>query len=321
MSITTFTNRLIAPFLFRKGNRPNTIARLAGAFSGGQIRVVSTPQFSLGASWNAPTAELGGLAESAPAKAAMSLNITQETSAVMSFSETVATTDLAAATPGRTATTFTVPGAGNGQLLVDPNTLEGRKLIAVEKIQSDFNFSAINSTFNLAANANQAYRMRGLNEAIVSNVNTAVDPRVLTMDLIEDAMVQAIGEGTFEIGGTFVIAGRSNLIAKLNDLAVTAGVAPASRDVVGFGPLREIYTKWGTILPVVEPDVPADTLFLINPARVGVVAVAHPVNGVLYEIELAKTGAQESVQIFAPGMALDYGSESYHAVIRNVTAA
>lgn len=96
----------------------------------------------------------------------------------------------------------------------------------------------------------------------------------------------------------------------------TALVNPQQRNVGGLS-VDTIITDFGRFNVVVDRALPPDALVVASLEQIDPVFLSIPGKGVLFEEELAKTGASDKSQIYGE-VGLKYGSQLAHGVIRGL---
>jgi hypothetical protein len=79
-------------------------------------------------------------------------------------------------------------------------------------------------------------------------------------------------------------------------------------------------TDFGTLNIVVERALPKDCIAAVSMEVVDPVFLSIPNKGVLFEEQLAKTGASDKSQIYGE-IGLKYGAEHCHGVLRGLAVA
>jgi hypothetical protein len=98
----------------------------------------------------------------------------------------------------------------------------------------------------------------------------------------------------------------------------TAGIMAGTRNVGGVA-MDSIVTDFGTLNLVTERAMPADAIAVVSLEMVDPVFLNIPGKGVLFEEELAKTGASDKSQIYGE-IGLAYGNQAAHGVLRGLFA-
>lgn len=182
----------------------------------------------------------------------------------------------------------------------------------LEKIARDAEFSFVQGTFALAANAGLPNRTRGMVATCSLAGGTATNANGAALDL---AMMNAFFSAMYAAGAIF-----SNMVLYVGSaakvrLSAIYGFAPADRNVGGVN-IQQLETDFGNIGIVLSRFAPAATVLAIEVSVVAPVFQVVPNKGVLFYEELAKTGASESGQIFGQ-IGLDHGPAFMHGVLTN----
>jgi hypothetical protein len=88
---------------------------------------------------------------------------------------------------------------------------------------------------------------------------------------------------------------------------------------VGGVAVNTIVTDFGTLNVKIDRMLPADAIAVVSLEQIQPVFLSIPGKGVLFEEELAKTGASEKSQLYGE-IGLAYGNEATHAVMRGLFA-
>jgi hypothetical protein len=142
----------------------------------------------------------------------------------------------------------------------------------------------------------------------------------LTVDGLETLM-----QSVFDNGGITDQAAATLFCSSRQKRALTAAYAAEygkadpfnmTRTVAGLN-LQTIETNFGSLNVVVDRALPADTLAVVSLEQVDPVFLSIPGKGVLFEEELAKTGASEKSQIYGE-IGLKYGNQAAHGIMRGL---
>lgn len=142
----------------------------------------------------------------------------------------------------------------------------------------------------------------------------------VTVDNVNGLLQSAYDNGGITDQGTATLFVSSGL-----KLGITAAYAAAygkadplagTRNVGGVA-VNTIVTDFGTLNIAIDRALPADAIAVVSLEQIQPVFLNIPGKGVLFEEELAKTGASEKSQVYGEiGMA--YGNEASHAVMRGL---
>ena len=81
--------------------------------------------------------------------------------------------------------------------------------------------------------------------------------------------------------------------------------------------METIITDFGTLNVAIDRALPADAIAVVSVEQLQPVYLNIPNKGVLFEEELAKTGAVDKTQIYGE-IGLKYGNEASHGVLRGL---
>ncbi|OOL31860.1 hypothetical protein GQ85_11040 [Rhodococcus rhodochrous] len=145
----------------------------------------------------------------------------------------------------------------------------------------------------------------------------------VTPDLIGTLLQSVYDNGGISEQGTatlFVPSGQKRAISAAYATAYssTAGALAGTRNVGGIN-MNTIVTDFGTLNIAIEKSLPADAVAVVSLEQIDPVFLAIPGKGVLFEEELAKTGASDKTQIYGE-VGLKYGNERAHGVLRGLFA-
>lgn len=144
--------------------------------------------------------------------------------------------------------------------------------------------------------------------------------------LITPDKVGALLQSVFDNGGIteeetatlFCGSGVKRTLTKAYATAygATAGIMGGTRNVGGVS-METIVTDFGTLNIKIDRQLPQDALAVVSLEQVDPVFLSIPGKGVLFEEELAKTGASDNTQIYGE-IGLKYGNQASHGVIRGL---
>jgi hypothetical protein len=144
---------------------------------------------------------------------------------------------------------------------------------------------------------------------------------IVTPDTIGTLLQSVFDNGGITEQGTatlFVPSSQKRAISKAYSIAYssTAGLMNGTRNVGGVD-MDTIVTDFGTLNIVVDRVLPADAVVVVSLEQIDPVFLNIPGKGVLFEEELAKTGAADRTQIYGE-IGLKYGNQAAHGVIRGL---
>ena len=189
------------------------------------------------------------------------------------------------------------------------------------KIARDVEYSFLNGEYQKATSATVANKTRGMLElaATGSTINAATggtgsnEPTPLTVAMIKSLLLEMANNGAY-FNNMILFAGakQKQAITSLyeNQLGYNQG---AARNVGGMN-VTEIETDFCKLGIVWDRFMPDDSILIADVAHIAPVFQAVPGKGVLFEEELAKTGASDRIQIYGQ-IGLAHGPAFLHGSI------
>lgn len=144
--------------------------------------------------------------------------------------------------------------------------------------------------------------------------------------------INAFIQGIFDNGGMTQGATRTLYVPSIQKTRITKAYATAygtnSNGAVGTSTghtlggvaVDRITTDFGDLNIVVDRALPKDAIVALSMEQIEPVFLSIPGKGVLFEEELAKTGATDKTQIYGE-IGLKYGNERAHGVLRGLAVA
>lgn len=231
--------------------------------------------------------------------------------------EAIQTNRVAVDEVSATAATDTVTAASHG--LTDGDAVVFTSVGASTTLRVDRAYYVVSSasgTFKVATTpGGSAVTIGTANVKYVAGGNAAVDA-----DTFNEWM-----QGIWDNGGISGQETSTLFVPSRQKRAITAAYADkygkadmmmGSRTVAGLN-VQTIETDFGRLNLVLERALPPDMVALVDLAEVDPVFLSIPGKGVLFEEELAKTGATDKTQIYGE-LGLKYGNELRHGVIRGL---
>ena len=139
--------------------------------------------------------------------------------------------------------------------------------------------------------------------------------------------VNGLLQSVFDNGGITEEGTATLWVPSGQKLALTKAYASAygkadpfagSRNVGGVA-MNTIVTDFGTLNIKIDRALPADAIAVTSLEQIDPLFLSIPEKGVLFEEQLAKTGASEKTQIYGE-IGLKYGNEASHGVLRGLFA-
>lgn len=145
---------------------------------------------------------------------------------------------------------------------------------------------------------------------------------VVSTDNVNTLLQSAFDNGGISEQGTatlFVPSGQKLALTKAYAAAYgQADPLAGSRNVGGVA-VNTIVTDFGTLNVAIDRALPADAIAVVSLEQIQPVFLNIPNKGVLFEEELAKTGASDKSQVYGE-IGLAYGNEASHGVLRGLFA-
>jgi len=148
----------------------------------------------------------------------------------------------------------------------------------------------------------------------VANVASVGDINALLQSVFDNGGINESGTATL-----FVPSGQKLAISTAYANAYGKSDALSGTRTVGGVALNTIVTDFGVLNIAIERALPADAVAVVSLEQVHPVFLSIPNKGVLFEEELAKTGASDKTQIYGE-IGLEYGNEAAHGVLRGLAA-
>lgn len=206
-------------------------------------------------------------------------------------------------------------GIAGGNAVTDEHTWQVMQ--ALKEMARDINLSFITGTFaNPATNANPR-KTRGLLEAIATNAidGDGADLSDTDQELLLDLMQMVWDNGGIREGDTRTLITNSTQKRRITKYLKSQEyeIVPASRNVGGVN-VTSVETDFGNLNIMLEPAMPQDTIVVAALEEIKPRFLNIPGKGLLFEEELAKTGAADKSQLYCE-VGLEYGLESHHGKI------
>lgn len=270
-------------------------------------------QFSTGVEYSHEAAAQPAISENASltAPTAVSYVRSQNTNVTQIFHEKVSVSYAKQSSGGRLAG---VSDSYDGNAA--PNELDFQTARALEKMARDVEYTFINGTYQLAANANQANKTRGM----LAAAGTVIDCENAALS---QEFLKAAYKSAYDAGADFtemVLVCGSDIKQAITDIYGSQwGFAlPPTRNIGGIN-VTQIETDFGPVSVLLSRFMPAGVLLGADISCVRPVEQDVPDKGNFFREPLSKTGAAEEYQIFGQ-IGLDHGPAWKHFKIINIGA-
>ncbi|HTE16864.1 MAG TPA: DUF5309 family protein [Armatimonadota bacterium] len=302
--------------LFQSARRPNTLLRLLGGFQGSIIETTAK-EFPTGVFFDLRAPAQPAILEGANAPAAQHRTMSQATNVVQIFHESVDVTYLAKSDKSMGGVVPIPMGEAQGSPQ-NPRDEAFQVMAALATIAQDANYSFLRGVYaNPADPTGTALRTRGILTAITTNIvdkSAEAAPSAATYRSWIELLVQtAVASNGYNPDGTWTLMADTTEYNNVQAAyeALPSHRQPESRSVGGLQ-LRQLYTRFGILNLVLEPDMPADQVALVNLGVAGVVGLPVPGKGLVFEEPLQKVGSSDKTQIYGQ-LGIAHGPEYAHA--------
>ena len=176
---------------------------------------------------------------------------------------------------------------------------------------------------NKSTNAFKVAATAGGSAITIGTATVAYIPADNTFATVDD--FEAILQGIYDNGGItdagtatlFTSSRQKRMLTKLYaDAYAGASTLGGTRNIGGVA-LDTIVTNFGQLNVVIDRALPPDAIAIVSLEQIQPVFLPIPGKGVLFETELAQTGASDKSQIYGE-IGLKYGNEKAHGVVRGL---
>jgi hypothetical protein len=288
----------------------------------GGVMNTSNDEFSMSGRYAHETAAQPAISEvdSVTAKVAISYERLAEYNVTQIFQESVNVTYAKLSNSSKLR--FPENGTSGYGYSVDPmsnpaaNELAFQKMVAMQKIYRDAEYSMLNGAYAKATSAAVANKMRGILPACAINTVNA-SSAAFSKSLLDQLLLAMAGNGAdFSRVVIYCTAADKQRIS--NEYSFV----PADRSIGGSN-IDRIVTDFGTFEVLWSRFVPAGSMLVADMAKTNMVIQPVPglplEDGILGYEELSKTGASSKGQLYAQ-LGLDYGSAYYHGSLTSLAS-
>lgn len=291
-------------------NKMTPFTNLAGQKNG--IRTVGDKVYDMSQVWSVDPGAQTGLSEQATVNGVAATRVSRdlEQNGIQLFQHKPNVSYLRESINNAAAPQLAGKEYVNGNGSVDPVAFQIEAHL--QKIQKDWDFSALNGALNVPTNETENFQMGGIIPAISTNAVDAA-ANALSVDLINQTLISMADNGA-PIQDLHIVCSPTTktYISKLYGLS--------ERDSFNFGGVRvdTMVTDFALIPIVVDVHVPNGTILFADMAYT--VPVVLPYNGNALTVERkSENGASQQWHVYAQG-GFDFGSETVHAKLTNFIA-
>ncbi len=299
--------------LFTADASQTPLLSMIGSLTGG--RQTTSSEFPTAVLFDYPQASQPGISESDSVTAPQSSLITreQETNVVQIHQEVINLTYMKMSNSGN----MSGLNSSYGNSVDDEKAFQiHHKLV---KIARDVEHSFLNGEFNKATSANDANKTRGLIELTKNGTTIDAGGSVLSKTML-DSLYRSMAENGayFDNMVMFLPAYQKQMITDIyaNQFNATMG----ARETIGGVNITQIETDFFRMGVVWDRFMPKDTVLIADVNHIAPVFQAVPEKGVIFEEQLAKTGASDMIQIYSQ-IGLAHGPAFLHGSITNLAVA
>ena len=299
--------------LFTADATVTPLLSMTGGLTGG--RMTDNFEFVTSQLYDFPAAAQPDISEQASATAPTAAQMTraQETNVVQIHQERINLTYAKMSNSGRLSGINTAMQSAN-----PPSERNWQIEKKLQKIARDVEYSFINGVYQKAGNASTSNRTRGLIPLTKGTGGTTIDAGgyVLTMDMLQ-ALYLAMADSGAEFANPVMFLPAklkqkvTNIYSEVNGFGL-----PQTRNVGGID-ITSILMDFGQLGIVWNRFMPNDSILVADVAYVEPVFQEVPTKGVLFEEELAKTGASDDIQLYGQ-IGLAHGPAFLHGSITNI---
>jgi len=296
--------------LFNSNVRKTQFLSLIGGTDGANALITSNPEFPISVEYaiGNPSQPAISEADSVGVATPTYFGLTQAKNVIQIFQEDLTVSRFRERATGRLSGINTA-----GQEPEENSEIALQIKIHLEKIKRDMNYTAINGVYSATGltDEDEPTKTRGIVSAITTNVIT--DEIVTDQDYIDsvNAMIKAVfDKGAFDTP-TLVVNSTDKVKLSKAYHTVNLTEVDADRFVAGVG-VNQIVTDFGqSVYVIVDNDVPANTLLLVDIAFVKPVFTRDKETGEIIAIKPLSQRGGNSYEIYAE-FGLDHGAEFNH---------
>lgn len=188
------------------------------------------------------------------------------------------------------------------------------------KIARDVEHSFINGKYQKATGSGMANKTRGLLELCSTGTTLDAGGKALSREMLQQIFREMAAAGAyFSNMVMFLPAYQKQALSEIyaSQFVGTTLFAPSERSIGGLN-ITEIETDFCRVGVCWDRFMPSDTILIADVAHIAPVFQAVPGKGVLFEEELAKTGAADKIQIYGQ-IGLAHGPAFLHASITGLS--
>lgn len=188
------------------------------------------------------------------------------------------------------------------------------------KIARDVEYSFLQGTYQISTDSSVANKTRGMLELCNSDTGTSIAAggAALTKDLLDQLFREMANNGAY-FNNMVLFCGAYIKQAITNIYATQFNAQMQTTQEVGGMNITQIETDFFKMGVAWDRFMPTDSILIADIAHIAPVFQAVPGKGVLFEEELAKTGASDTIQIYGQ-IGLAHGPAFLHGAMTGLAA-
>jgi hypothetical protein len=217
--------------------------------------------------------------------------------------------------PAQSATSYLDGLALAGPLQAPTDPVAFQLNANMEQMALDIDWHIINGTYNAAGNAGAANQMRGLKNAITTNLinaDSGYEDDALSTTMIDNAMIALADTSKAPMQDMWVLTTATGK-QKLSQLYGNTPFTNPSTTVGGQA-IETINTDFGPLKLMYEPQITTGELYIVDMASLAPVFLPKPGKGAVFYTPLAQTGAADKGMLYGQ-VSYTYTAEKHHARI------
>lgn len=305
--------------LFHQGRRPNMLLRMLGGLRGGVLET-SAKEFPTGVFYTLDAPSQPARLEGGAAPASQYRSLSQATNVVQIFHEKVSLSYLAQSDQAVSGVVPIPQAAAQGEVQ-NPRSSAFQVARTLEKMQQDANYSMLRGTYvNPADPSGTALKTRGILTAITTNIvdhsGDAAPDATTYRGYVEALLRTVIQTNGYNPDDTWTLFADTIQFGNVQAAytAMSSYRQPEDRMIAGVM-VRTIFTKFGKVNLVLEPDMPAAQVAVFNLGVAGIVGLPVPGKGIIFEEALYKQGSSDESQIYGQ-LGIAHGPEYCHGLLK-----
>lgn len=305
---TTWNLPNYAGELFTADAQTTPFLSMIGGLTGG--RQTENFEFPTAVLFDYPEASQPDISEQASATAPQAKHISreQQSNVVQIHQEVIDLTYAKMSNGGR------MSGLNSAGQIANPNDEKNWQITQkIIKIARDVEYSFLRGTYQKSTNASQSNKTRGMIELCSTGNTVDASSGALTVEMIKELLLEMAKNGAY-FNNMVLFAGAKQKQAITSLYEKQLGYNKGAERNIGGMNIQQIETDFAMMGIVWDRFMPDDTILIADMAHIAPVFQAVPGKGVLFQEDLAKTGASDKIQIYGQ-IGLAHGASFLHGTI------